>query len=353
MKILITGAAGFVGSRLAAALSAGIEGAQIIGLDNLSRRGSESNLAMLRDLGCEFIHGDVRVADDVRALPRADWFIDCSANPSVLAGVDGAGAAQVVGHNLVGTLNLLEKCRADGCGFVMLSTSRVYSIQALAALPLHQNDTRFVPDTDAAFPTGFSARGISEGFSTTPPLSLYGATKLASEIMALEYGAAYGFPVWINRCGVLAGAGQFGKIDQGIFSFWIYQWLLGRPLSYIGFGGTGHQVRDLMSPSDLARLLMLQLRQPAKDAPRVLNAGGGLNCSMSLRELSDYCTARFGPKQLQSVPETRAFDIPFYVSDCSMAQQVWAWQPEDDATAILDEITNWAIANRSLIEAGF
>ena len=54
------------------------------------------------------------------------------------------------------------------------------------------------------------------------PLSLYGASKLASETLILEYGECFGFPVWINRCGVLAGAGQFGKADQGIFSFWIH-----------------------------------------------------------------------------------------------------------------------------------
>jgi len=70
-----------------------------------------------------------------------------------------------------------------------------------------------------------------------PPLSLYGSTKLASETLALEYGAAYGFPVWINRCGVLAGAGQFGTAKQGIFLFWLHAWHSRRPLRYIGFGG--------------------------------------------------------------------------------------------------------------------
>ena len=57
--------------------------------------------------------------------------------------------------------------------------------------------------------------------------------------MALEYAAAFGFPLWIDRCGVIAGPGQFGRIDQGIFSYWIYQWQRGKPLSYIGFGGKG------------------------------------------------------------------------------------------------------------------
>jgi CDP-paratose 2-epimerase len=95
-----------------------------------------------------------------------------------------------------------------------------------------------LPPTSAqAMPIGFSELGVSENFSTTAPISLYGATKLASEVMALEYATMFDFPLWIDRCGVIAGAGQFGKPDQGIFSFWIYQWLLGKPLKYIGFGG--------------------------------------------------------------------------------------------------------------------
>src|SRR6266540_7500214 len=84
---------------------------------------------------------------------------------------------------------------------------------------------------------GLSSEGVAENFSTSPPLSLYGATKLASEVMALEYGEAFDLPIWINRCGVLAGAGQFGQPDQGIFAFWINSYLRRQPLKYIGFDG--------------------------------------------------------------------------------------------------------------------
>ena len=90
-------------------------------------------------------------------------------------------------------------------------------------------------------------------------MSLYGATKLASEQLALEYGSTYGFPVWVNRCGVLAGAGQFGRADQGIFAYWVNSWLRERPLRYIGFGGHGHQVRDCLHPADLVPLIERQM----------------------------------------------------------------------------------------------
>ena len=285
MRILVTGICGFFGSHVATDLKASFADAEVVGIDNLIRRGSETNLAALKRLGCVVHHGDIRVADDVAALPTCDWIVDCAANPSVLAGVQG-GTAQLVGHNLVGTLHLLEKCRRDGAGLVIVSSSRVYSIEALNAIPLVESETRFVVDENQPLPAGLSSHGVSELFSTRAPVSLYGGTKLASEIMALEYASTFGLPLWINRCGVIAGPGQFGRIDQGIFSYWIYRWQLGRPLSYIGFGGQGFQVRDFIAPRDLTRLLDLQLRNPLADAPRILNVGGGPDRSMSLLELS-------------------------------------------------------------------
>jgi len=281
-----------------------------------------------------------------------DWIIDCAANPSVLAGITG-GTSQLVGHNLIGTLNLLEKCRHDGSGFLLLSTSRVYSIQSLNSIPLKEEQDRFVPNLSQPFPAGFSGEGVNEAFSTTSPVSLYGATKQASELMALEYADLFNFPIWINRCGVIAGPGQFGKIDQGIFSFWIYQWLLERPLSYIGFGGKGKQVRDFLSPQDLGRLVYMQLTQPSKIAPKIVNIGGGTACSMSLKELSNYCAERFGTYQnVKSMSETRKFDIPYYVTDNSLVHKTWDWLPEIKPTEILDSIVDWAKTNQDIIKSG-
>ncbi|AFY71852.1 NAD-dependent epimerase/dehydratase [Thalassoporum mexicanum PCC 7367] len=353
MKILITGAAGFVGSRLAEAIAHSIENIELIGIDNLSRRGSETNLAFLSKLGCKLIHGDIRVNDDVVELPKVDWILDCAAIPSVMAGI-GGGSAQLVGHNLIGTLNLLEKCRRDRCGFLMLSTSRVYAINSLLEIKLVDNGDRFTPDLSQPLPNGFSKLGVNESFSTTAPISLYGATKLASEVMALEYAATFEFPLWINRCGVIAGAGQFGKPDQGIFSFWIYQWLCQKPLKYIGFGGEGKQVRDFVCPQDLARLIQMQLNQPDRQAPKIVNVGGGNDCAMSLKELSAYCRANLGDDcAVASVPETRTFDIPYYVTDNSLVKRSWGWQPEVKMTDTLAAIANWAKANQPLIESGF
>jgi CDP-paratose 2-epimerase len=270
--------------------------------------------------------------------------IDAAANPSVLAGVDGeTSSRQLIEHNLCGTVNLLEYCKAHRAGFILLSTSRVYALRPLARLKVKAVDGAFRPDPRAKLPPGLSVKGVAENFSTAPPVSLYGSTKLASELLALEYGEAFDFPVWINRCGVLAGAGQFGRPDQGIFSFWINSWLRRQPLKYIGFGGKGCQVRDCLHPEDTVPLLLKQMRAGrGGKQPRIVNVSGGSRNSMSLRQLSDWCAARFGPHQVASDAATRAFDIPWMVLDSALAAKTWDWQPETSLKNVLDEIARHA-----------
>src|SRR5262245_27413171 len=289
VKILVTGACGFVGSTL---IREWLEGSEhkFIGLDNLTRTGSEVNRPALKRLGVHVLHGDLRCASDLDALPAVDVVLEVAANPSVLAGVDGrTSSRQLVEHNLVGTVNTLEYCRQHKAAFILISTSRVYSIPPLATLPLRVRDGAFEPDSAGPLPAGLTAAGVREDFSTAAPVSLYGATKLASEQLALEYGVTYGFPVWINRCGVFAGAGQFGRPDQGIFSYWINSWLRRRPLGYTGFGGQGYQVRDCLHPTDLVPLLERQIASLNGSHPRVTNVGGGRASAISLGELSEWC----------------------------------------------------------------
>ena len=98
------------------------------------RPGSETNRLRLKELGIRFQHADLRQASDLTDLPGVDWVIDAAANPSVLAGVDGKSSTrQLYEHNLLGSLNILEYCRAKGAGLLLISSSRVYSTTALAA----------------------------------------------------------------------------------------------------------------------------------------------------------------------------------------------------------------------------
>jgi len=347
MKLLITGACGFVGGSLIQAVKQAGLAWSLTGLDNLTRPGSEGNRAELRRLGVKLHHGDLRCRSDVDALPDADWIVDCAANPSVLAGSDGqTSSRQLMEHNLLGTVNLLEHCRRTRAGFVLLSTSRVYAIKPLAELSVAVKSGAFQPVTTGALPAGLCAAGIAEDFSTAAPISLYGASKLASEALALEYGGAFDFPVWINRCGVMAGAGQFGRPDQGIFAYWLNSHLRRRPLRYIGFDGLGHQVRDCLHPRDLLPLLQKQFAAGNSTAhPKLVNVSGGLASAMSLRQLHAWCDDRFGPHPVASDPRPRQYDLPWVVLDSRRAQIAWDWQPATSTQTVLEEIAAHAEAH--------
>ncbi|HEX9783322.1 MAG TPA: NAD-dependent epimerase/dehydratase family protein, partial [Opitutaceae bacterium] len=274
---------------------------------------------------------------------RVDWVLDCAANANVLAGVDGrTNSRQLVEHNLIDTINLLKLCKQHHTGFILLSTSRVYSIPPLASLPVIAREGAFVPDDSLPLPAGLTAEGVAETFSTAAPVSLYGATKLASEAIALDYGSAFGFPVFVNRCGVLAGAGQFGRPDQGIFAYWIHSWARRRPLKYNGFDGRGHQVRDCLHPADLAPLLIAQMRAGSHARQCVLNIGGGAASARSLRQISEWCAHRFGPHEVTADPQPRPFDIPWMVLNASAAMRLWNWRSSRTVEDIMEEIARHA-----------
>ena len=354
MRILITGICGFVGSTLARAMLQHHPGLDIIGMDNFIRPGSETNRAPLKALGIKVHYGDIRSASDLAQMPAVDFVVDAAANPSVLAGVDGkTSSLQLVEHNLSGTIQMLEYCKRHHAGFVLLSSSRVYSIPPLASLSMEVYHDAFRPiflddhTLSSHHLPVIGPLGLTEHFSTQAPVSLYGCTKLTSEALALEYGEAFGFPVYINRCGVLAGAGQFGRADQGIFAYWINSHLRQQPLGYIGFDGKGHQVRDCLHPRDLAPLLLRQMQHTEKlsSSDRIIHCAGGIGSAMSLRQLTAWCDERFGPHPVSSLPDVRPFDIPWFVLDPSKAGQIWHWYPTTPVSEILEEIAGHAEKN--------
>ena len=344
MRVLISGVCGFAGSHLARFLLESHPGISIVGIDNLSRFGSESNRLSLKSAGVQLFHGDLRVASDLEALPAVDWVIDAAAQPSVLAGRDGkTSSRQLLEHNLLGTINLLEYCRGCGAGFILLSTSRVYSIGALSKLPLGVESAAFTLGSGDSLPCGVSAKGVNERFSTEAPISLYGATKLASERLAQEFAWGFQVPVWINRCGVLAGGGQFGTAEQGIFSYWLHAHAGRKQLKYLGFEGHGFQVRDALHPRDLGSLVDVQLR--GNGSGKVLNVSGGKGNSMSLAQLTAWCDARFGPHRPVADGSERPYDVPWLILDSTEAHATMGWEPQISLAQILNEIADHALAN--------
>lgn len=287
------------------------------------------------------MHGDVRVRADLAAADLApDLLIECSAEPSAQAGYSGSPEF-LMDTNLGGALNCLELARQVKCDFLFLSTSRIYPYQRLNDLEFVEQETRYVFASTA---TGLSDSGITEGFPIEGARSLYGTTKLAAELLVEEYADAYGFQFIIDRFGVLTGPGQMAKSDQGVIALWVAAHRYQRPLRYIGFGGTGKQVRDFLHVDDFCALIIDQISHFADYAGRRYNAGGGYAHSLSLRETTTLCEEITGHKiSMGSETTNRPADVRIYVTDSSRVSSVRGWRPSMDAHRTLGDIDKWLV----------
>jgi CDP-paratose 2-epimerase len=349
MRILVTGGCGFVGASVSVALASRNPDWELVAFDNLRRRGSELNLPRLRLAGVEFVHGDVRDSNDMLSASRIDALVECSAEPAVLAGFESPD--YVVSTNLLGAYHCLELARRDDALYVFLSTSRVYPTGRLRGLDLVETETRFELAPAQNVP-GASPEGISEAFPLDGARTLYGTTKLAGELLAVEYADAFGVRTVVNRCGVIAGPWQMGKVDQGVFTHWVLSHYFGRRLRYIGYGASGKQVRDLLFIDDLVDLIEEQLMRPEDWTGFNGNVGGGRECSLSLLEATSLCRELTGNEvSIDRVDESRAGDVPLFISDCSRLFERTQWRPRHSPQEILEEIAVWVQENDRTLEA--
>ena len=339
-SLLITGGAGFVGSNLAVLIKQRFPRVTVTAVDNLKRRGSELNLPRLRDCDIGFIHGDIRCAEDLETLPDFGLLIDCSAEPSVHAGAAGS-PVYVINTNLNGTINCLEAARKRSAAVLFLSTSRVYPIDRLNQIPFREDETRYRWDPNAG-EAGISQHGISEAFPLEGARSFYGASKLAGELLVQEYVHSYQMKALILRCGILAGPWQMGKVDQGVITLWVAAHAFKKPLQYIGFGGNGKQVRDLLHIEDLADLLVTQSQSESHWDGRVYNVGGGADVSVSLLELTQICESITGQRTtILPEPRTSSVDLRIYLTDTTKVRQDFDWCPTRRTEDIVKDIYQW------------
>lgn len=349
-NILITGGAGFVGSNLAVGLKTHYQGVTVTVVDNLKRRGSELNISRLREHGVTFLHADIRNPEDLALDGPVEVIIECSAEPSVLAGY-GTNPLYMIQTNLAGTVNCLEVARRKRADFLFLSTSRVYPYDKLNRIRYHEAETRFVWDAGQSV-RGWSPAGIEADFPLDGAKTLYGATKLASELLIAEYMDLCGIQCTINRCGVIAGPWQFGKVDQGVFTFWMIGHVFKRPLTYIGYEGSGKQVRDLLHIDDLVALINLQLSDMGKGSGKTYDVGGGIDGSLSLLECSHLCgeiTGNHVPIGIELSP--RKGDVVIYIANNRRVQEDYGWFPKKSPKEVLQDIHRWVTGHELMLHS--
>ena len=349
MKIVITGGSGFVGSTLCLQLKSKYPTYEIIAFDNLKRRGSELNLRDFQKQGTSFIHGDIRNIEDIQAIGSFDVLIEASAEPSVTAGLD-SDPNYVINNNLYGSINCFNACLKYNAKLIFLSTSRVYPINWIEEANFEEEETRFSFAKNQEI-KGISTNGVSEELSLEGARSFYGTTKLASELFIREYSAFYGLKAAITRFGVIAGPRQMGKTDQGVVTLWMAKHYWNQSLKYIGYGGTGKQVRDILHVDDLVELIDIQIHDINKFNGKVFNAGGGLENSASLLEMTKICEKITGNKiNIEGVSETRVADLKMYITDNYEIEKEIGWKPKKSVESIFQDIYNWINENEKTLK---
>jgi CDP-paratose 2-epimerase len=348
-RVLVTGGAGFVGSALAMAMAKSGLARTVTAFDNLKRRGSELNVSRLAKAGVGFAHGDVRSSEDL-AEHEPDLILECSAEPSAQAGYGGS-PEYLINTNLVGCFNCLELARRNRADFLFISTSRVYPYHLLNELAFKEDETRFRLTAEQSL-AGASDHGISEEFPLHGARSLYGMTKLAGELMVQEYADAYGLRTIIDRCGLLTGPWQMGKSDQGVIALWVAAHHFKRNLKYIGFGGTGKQVRDFLHIDDFVELVLMQIQDIDRFNGKLFNVGGGARGSLSLLECTEVCEEVTGNQiEFTAVAENRPADLRSYITDSRKITALCGWAPKRDAQTTVGDIHRWIQEEEALVRS--
>ncbi len=340
MKILVTGGCGFVGTNIALFLKK--KKFQIISLDNLSRKGSKYNLKLLKKNKIKNFNLDISKYNNFKNIPKVDLIIDCCAEAAVE--VSKNEIDRVISTNLVGTFNVLKKAKKDKSKIIFLSSSRVYPIMKLNRLINSKILKKKIK-------TNFQ---IDENFDLKGPRSIYGFTKLASEMLIKEFSYQFNIKYIINRCGVISGPLQFGKQDQGFVSLWIWRHLNKQKLNYIGYGGFGHQIRDVLHISDLLELILIQIKKLNQIYNQTFTVGGSNQSNVSLIELTKICQKLTNNKiKIGKISKTSNYDVPIYISNNDKVSKFYRWRVKKNIYQISSDIYNWLLKNKKTIKQYF
>ena len=333
MKILVTGGCGFVGANLC--LSLRKNNHKVFSLDNLVRKSSKINLKILNKNRIKNYNFDVMNFKKINKLPKFELIIDCCAEAAVE--VSKKDLDRVINTNLIGTFNILKKANKDKSKLIFISSSRVNSINEITKLIKNTKNLKKIK----------IKKKINENFDTLKPKSIYGFTKFASELLIEEFSYAFNLKYLINRCGVLSGPMQFGKQDQGFVSLWTWNHMLKKDMVYIGYGGSGNQVRDVLHIDDFTKLINLQIKKLNIIFNKKFNVGGSLKSFTSLNNLTKICQKITGSKiKFRKEKKTSIYDIPYFITNNELVERTYKWKPKKNMIDVVKDNYQWLIRNK-------
>ena len=340
MKIIVTGGCGFVGSSLCLYLKKKIKNSQILSIDNLSKSYSKYNQKIL--LKNKIINKNINLGEfhSLEKIKfRADFIIDCSAEPAVE--ISRKKVVKVIESNFLSTLNILEKSKEDNSKIIFISSSRVYPIKiSFGKFKKYKKFKKHFP--------------YSEKADFSEQKSIYGFTKYSSEKLIEEYNLSNNVKYIINRCGLISGPGQYGKVEQGLISLWMWRHLNKINVTYLGHGGKGDQLRDVLFVEDFCKLILRQLKSFKLFENKLFCIGGGKRNVIKLKELTEMCKTITNNKvKVFQKSKTSIYDIPYYVTSLKKIKKLCGWEPKVDLNKGLKEIYNWMILNRHKIKDFF
>ena len=340
MKILITGGCGFVGSNLALFLKK--KGFTVNTLDNLTRKGSKYNSNLLKKQKIKNYKINISNIKKIKSLPKYDLILDCCAEAAVE--ISKNDFDKVINTNLIGTINILKKSKNDKSKIIFISSSRIYPLEEMNKIIKNKNLKSKIK----------ISKMFSEKDKIIGPKTIYGLTKLCSEMLIEEFSYAYQLKYLINRCGVISGPLQFGKQDQGFVSLWIWRHLNKKKISYIGYGGYGNQIRDVLHIDDLSELILLQIKNINKIHNKLFTVGGSKTSYTSLSQLTKLCQKITGNKiKMGKVSKTSSYDIPYYLSDNTHVSNTYRWKPKRNINQVVMDTFMWLKNNKSIIKKYF
>jgi CDP-paratose 2-epimerase len=336
--VLITGGAGFIGTNLAHRLLS--DGHTVLIYDDLSRPGSERNVAWLREAHGERLQveiADIRNRDALRpAVRAAEQVFHFAAQVAVTTSLsDPLHDFEV---NVGGTVNLLEEIRRrdNPPSLLFTSTNKVYG--GLSDLALERNGTRYQP-LDAALRTGVNEECPLDFHSP------YGCSKGAADQYVRDYARTYGLPAIIFRMSCIYGLHQMGNEDQGWVAHFLIQSLEDKPIMLYG---DGMQVRDILFADDLVDALLLAQMNVHTLSGQAFNIGGGLGNTISLLELVELIARLRGEKPPLRLKEWRPGDQRYYVSDTRKFKAATGWAPKVTARDGIERLFHWLAASRGV-----